>query len=590
MGSSARFGVDTKLTALLGDSYSSSEKALRELIDNAWDADASVVRVTLPDTLSEVMSNAEIIITDDGTGMTEQEVRTIYLRIANDRWSRSKDARTTGKKRPVKGRKGIGKFAGLAAAHTMTVETVARGKSTTVVIEKNKLLEAAGGDDLEAIDLPIETSKADPNQHGTTVTLSNLDQSRAVPNADKLRRILVREYARQNDINIFINDEPLQVTDLGGESQSSIFNHPDIGPVTISWTVVDKPLPKGDSGFVYRVGGKVVGRSTFCGIEEEEDIPEKVRNRLWGEIEAEGLDKHVTADWGDIVENSLPLKDVQREVTKQVSRHLREVCKVEVNAARARLQKAVKARIETLPEHRRNYAFEAVERVIQKYFPEGDEKVRVLVNLVLDALERDEYYMICEKIASASGADVATIADCLSEFGLVDLAVMVKQARNRLDVLDEFERLAGDESTKEVEIHKAFENNLWILGPQYCLISSNKTLKKVIDDYLQKGGSRKRASKRPDLFLGQSPDRRKLLIEFKRPTETVGRNAESQVKKYRDDLTPNHGAMDIMVIGGKVNASLRPDPNADAQFKSYMAIIGDARAQLEWLIEEMKSR
>lgn len=587
MDSAARFAVDPKLTSLLGETYSSSEKALRELIDNAWDADATEVRVLLPESLSVTLQNTSITFADNGTGMTEQEVRTIYLRIANDRWSRSKDARTTGKKRPVKGRKGIGKFAGFSTAHTMVIETTARGITTKVVIDKNKLLEVAGGDDLEAIDLPIQTYEVCESQHGTIVTLTDLDQSKAIPNAETLRRILVREYARQNDFNIFINEEPLQVADLGGESKTTNFNHPDIGAVTVSWTIADKPLPKGESGFVYRVGGKVVGRATFCGIEDEEDIPDKVRNRLWGEIKADGLDKHVTADWGEIVENSLPLQDIKHEVARNVSGHLREVCKVEVNAARARLQKSVKSRIETLPEHRRRYASEAVERVIQKYFPEGDDKVRLLVTLVLDALERDEYFLICEKISSASGTDVATIADCLSEFGLVDLAVMGKQAKSRLSILDEFERLSTDKSTKEAEIHKAIENNLWLLGPQYSLIASNQTLKMIVSNYLAKGGNQKRASNRPDLFLGQSPDRRKLLIEFKRPSDKVGRDAEAQVKKYRDDLTPDNGPMSIMVIGGKVDPSLRPDPNADAQFYSYMSIIADARTQLEWLLKEL---
>jgi len=99
MGKAARFGVDPKLTALLGATYSSTEKALKELIDNAWDADASAVNIRLPDTLTETISNVEIVVQDDGTGMTEEEVRSIYLQIANDRMSRSKDARTYGKQR-----------------------------------------------------------------------------------------------------------------------------------------------------------------------------------------------------------------------------------------------------------------------------------------------------------------------------------------------------------------------------------------------------------------------------------------------------------------------------------------------------------
>jgi hypothetical protein len=346
-------------------------------------------------------------------------------------------------------------------------------------------------------------------------------------------------------------------------------------------------LPKSEAGFIYRIGGKVVGRPTFCGLDEEEDLPEKVRNRLWGEIEADGLDRHVTSDWGEIFQNSLPLKDIKAEARDAVSSHLREVCHIEINAAKARIAKSVKARIETLPEHRRQYATEAVERVIQKYFPEGDDKVRLLVGLVLDALERDEYFVICEKIAAAACSDIAKISECLAEFGLVDMAVMAKQAKNRLQVLNDFEIIVSDKSSLEADIHHAIEHNLWILGPQYSVISSNKTLKSVIGDYLSKGGTKSRAKKRPDLFLGQSVNRKKLLIEFKRPSAIIGRDAEAQVKKYRDDLTPSHGPMDIMVLGGEVDKSMAQGYLSDTQFCSYMAVIGDARNQLEWLLKEL---
>ena len=49
MKSIARFSVDPRLSALLGESYTSSERALRELVDNAWNAEARVVKITLPD-------------------------------------------------------------------------------------------------------------------------------------------------------------------------------------------------------------------------------------------------------------------------------------------------------------------------------------------------------------------------------------------------------------------------------------------------------------------------------------------------------------------------------------------------------------
>ena len=48
MQKSAHFRVDPKLANVLGVSYTSSEKALKELVDNASDAEATEVHVTVP--------------------------------------------------------------------------------------------------------------------------------------------------------------------------------------------------------------------------------------------------------------------------------------------------------------------------------------------------------------------------------------------------------------------------------------------------------------------------------------------------------------------------------------------------------------
>ena len=113
----ANFKVDPRLASLLGEGYRSTEHALKELIDNAWDADSKMVEIVLP----EAMTDAPIIVADNGSGMTEQELRNEYLVVANDRRSRKGD-QTIGMKRRVKGRKGIGKFAGLMVAGIMEIE------------------------------------------------------------------------------------------------------------------------------------------------------------------------------------------------------------------------------------------------------------------------------------------------------------------------------------------------------------------------------------------------------------------------------------------------------------------------------------
>ncbi len=144
MTKSAHFAVNTRLTRILGESYRSSEAALKELVDNAWDADANNVWVTLP----EPLTDEAISVIDDGTGMTNLEIHNEYLNIASDKRTRTGE-RTRRFNRKVKGRKGIGKFAGLTIANKMQLLTTARGRRCTLIIDKKELVE--NQKDLEAV-------------------------------------------------------------------------------------------------------------------------------------------------------------------------------------------------------------------------------------------------------------------------------------------------------------------------------------------------------------------------------------------------------------------------------------------------------
>ena len=56
----------------------SSEKALKELVDNAWDAEATEVHVTVPNILTE----APIIVRDNGSGMKTAELEAELVTLA----------------------------------------------------------------------------------------------------------------------------------------------------------------------------------------------------------------------------------------------------------------------------------------------------------------------------------------------------------------------------------------------------------------------------------------------------------------------------------------------------------------------------
>jgi hypothetical protein len=310
--------------------------------------------------------------------------------------------------------------------------------------------------------------------------------------------------------------------------------------------------------------------------------------RLYGEIEADGLADDVTADWGAVIENSKAYTSIAQYAHVRLKESLESTCSQEINLAKARIQKEINRRLERIPEHRRDFARNALEKVMRKFYSENEERIAAIVSVTLEAFEKDEYWLVIESINDARRSDVETFAEALENFGLLDMAMIAQQATRRLQFLDHLDALAANPNTLEKTIHTALETNLWVLGTQFSLMSSNKTTARLIKEYADKEFTGERANKRPDLFLSVDVYKKYLLIEFKRPSHPLTRDDENQAEKYRDDLTPTFGHMDIIVMGGERQFSSQYD-KAGIEILSYATVISNARRQLEWLVEQLQS-
>lgn len=585
MNSTARFQVDPRLASLLGQAYRSSEEALRELVDNAWDADADRVTVRLPG----VLDASPIVVEDNGSGMTELELREEYLRIASGRRTRKGDRSTT-KHRRIRGRKGIGKFAGLMAADEMKVETWVRGTMTTVVITKADLTAARDATaDLEAVDLPVRTNSIDGESHGTRITLTSLNRKFHVPSAEKFRSLLVAEYGREDGFDIVVNDARVAISDVPGKKFEQSFEVEDVGLVTVKFSVSEENKGVKGSGLAIRVGGKLIGRPTSLGLDQDDLLPPKLVRRVYGEVEADGLSDYVTADWGAIVENSSAFQTIMAKATTIVRDAIESTFKNEVSLARARWQLELNRRLAQLPENRRERANQLISKLLRRLYGEAHEKVETIVSVALEAFEHDDYWVVLKQIDDATTADVTRLAGVLGQLGLVDIAVVAAQVTNRLAFLDAFDGLIGNPETQENVVHRAIENNLWVLGPKYRLIASNKTLAKLLFDWLGREFAGERADKRPDLVLAALASDKVLLVEFKRPSHAITRDDENQAIKYRDDIQPYvpDRKIDLLLVGGRA-------PNYSSQYATpgltvttFTSIVAQARDELRWLFEQL---
>jgi len=573
-----RFQVDSRLATLLSQEYSSSERALKELVDNAWDADAERVAIALP----KPLSGDPMVIQDDGTGMTEEELRRHYLSIASDRRSR-RGERTAGKNRLVKGRKGIGKFAGLMAAAVMTLETRARGRLCRITLRLDDLSQV---EDIEQLNIGLQSEPCGPELKGTTITLSDLHQGLAYPDANRLRQILLQDYGRQDDFAIMIDGKRLDVDDVSGSYSEQERELPSAGKVKLRFSISDGKSGLRQPGITLRVDGKSVGRPGFFGLDQRDDFPSKLLRKLYGEIEADGLRDHITAGWGAAVENSELLKEVEGYVQPILREAYEQQYRREIQLAQARLQRVILARLSALPEHKRAFADRAIKRILDKYYGEPESKVEPVVNVLLEAMERSDYRILLEHIAEATPGDVAGVAERLDEFGLAEMAFLVQQATARQVFLDQLESLVRDATTTEAVLHKALERNLWVFGPEYSLFSSNSTLRRQVEDVLGKTYTGDKADKRPDLLLNENLGGQYLLIEFKRPSHALNHNDYVQAIGYRHELAKYLGSpIQVLLVGGRRSSDFpteNREPHVEARI--FGQIISTARRQIEWLL------
>ncbi|USZ73227.1 BbrUII/HgiDII family restriction enzyme [Natronosalvus halobius] len=569
--------------------YSNVPAVLSETVANAWDADAELVDVN-------IYPNEEvIIITDDGEGMTRQDVNNRYLHVG---YKRREDRGDTSEKynRPVMGRKGIGKLSLFSVAETVEVYTTKNGDENAFRMVVDDIREAIGEEEKPDSDqTPAGTYTPEPLDdfppdldRGTRIVLKDL-KKRVHTAEQALRKRLARRFSiigANENFSVEINGEPVEVTDrdyfhkleyiwtygdskdYSGDNKSYEDYCTDLNEEPFER---ENTTPDGNniSGWIGTVEVPSDLEENY-GSEESDDLNKitlLIRGKmakenllgdfndsrlytkyLVGEIRADYLDDVneddiATSNRQDIVQDDPRYQDLQKFLQEELNNIRRKWSGLrrEKGSDKAREEVPVidqwYQRLDS--EAKRDKAKQLFGKINQ-ITTDSEEEKRQLFKFGVMAFERLRYKDNLSKLDNLDPQDLTAVDEMFVDLNDLEATLYYQIVKQRIEAIEELNE-AIEENYKEKVLQKHLFNNLWLLDPsweratdsQYKESSISKEFEGELPDALTDNEKRGRIDIKYRLTTG-----RHVIIELKRPDRLVDTSElMEQGDKYKRALS-----------------------------------------------------
>lgn len=180
------------------------------------------------------------------------------------------------------------------------------------------------------------------------------------------------------------------------------------------------------------------------------------------------------------------------------------------------------------------------------------------LNLLLDSDERDKILTIIDGIVNLTDDERTELSETLSKTKFTHILSLVKLLENRHTVVETLKILIFDleKFTNERDhIQKVIENNYWLFGEKYHLVSADDSFEIVLNNYLNflelndnkkpkiSEVNQQEKLRRPDIFICRKsniPDpnsdddiiEENIIVELKRPSVTISKEQYRQIEDY----------------------------------------------------------
>jgi hypothetical protein len=550
--------------------YDRVSAVLAEIIANAYDADATEVKVSLPFGTwlaslpgKPAADQYEVTVEDNGHGMTADEVNTHYLLVGSDRRGRFGKDTSRQKGRRVMGRKGIGKLAPFGICRTVEVIT-AGGEPTDqgyrvshIKLHLDDMMFDSEDDYLPEVGHLDGTFR---KQHGTSIRLTDFNR-KLVPKGEELHRQLCARFGIRRDdwdVEVFntrasealpgFAQESFRLGDLKIDLQEDTkvtFDRTPIGsdgsdslPVT-GWLAFAKDPYKDEvmAGVRIYARGKIVATTRDFGATSGFTGEWGVRSYLTGEIHVEWLDEEedlVRSDRQDIIWTSDLGQALQTWGVKQV----KELAKRGRSSVRKRTREVFEqaadldARLlaESPGDPQYRHAVKEAFRVLvadsDREAASDPKRVEGYVQLSKNIAPHKELLETLHQVSKDVESPLDMVLALFQKARVAEFYALGQVAQERVDVVTRLRHLISDGSTLERPLQELIEKAPWLLAPEWTPLGMNEALDRVRSSfeswYFKKSNQLIATStirdpeRRPDFVLLNGPRGTIWVVEIKR--------------------------------------------------------------------------
>jgi hypothetical protein len=537
--------------------YSTLPPVIGELISNSWDGEATRVEVTIPE--GALDNSSVIVVSDNGIGMSDDDVREGFLRVGRDR-RKDEETDTTrqlkiAQKRPLMGRKGIGKFSGFGIATAIEIETVRDGVTSRFIMDYAKLEAAAKAREISFEPLP-PTGSVDV---GTRVTLRNITKFRTRSiSLTALRRSIARRFSvigSTYTFEVVINGSPItpeerdlhRLLDKRSDGSPYLWEYdnveikPDTGWTVSGWIgAVKRTVPLEDGvqrGIAILARGKLVQEPfTFDAVVGQQFA----LSYLIGELTAEfvdGVEDTIATTRNTLVWDTEANSALKVWGAKEVNRIAREWADKRAEDNEKELQKNplytrfLEESEKTSNPKAKKIADKLVRDVIKKDIISGDEHQEDVVQLCIDFLEFDEFWDLAEQLSEADIHDPGKVASLFRDWEIIEAREMAKVTRGRIQTIEKLQRLIETNALEVPTLHNFLKEFPWVLDPRWTLVADEQYFSGLLRDHFPESDEVPEADRRIDFLCIREGDQL-VVVEIKRPQSKASEKELDQIREY----------------------------------------------------------